>query len=313
MKKAGLIIGVALCVFVLGLGIYHTSATEASPEMAEADIEEMVSEQYPGEIASIEKRKEMHNTIYEVKLKNDAKGYTLKVDGDTGEILKIDEKALADADDSDNDNGNDEQPTADSGNNEQKGNQDMNDQDENNAEDNNKDDNENDNNQSEQTEDHSNDVNENQDNDGENNNSEKSKKTDKQTVIDIKEAMAIGLNEYSGTIKEIELDEEDGQLIYEVEIVSGNVKAEIDINAYTGEIIVVGTESTDGIDADVDSFISIEEAMEIALTEFQGTVVQVELEEEDDSYIYEIEIESDNGVKEIEIDVYSGKIVDIDN
>lgn len=331
IKKAGLIIGVALCVFVLGLGIYHTSATETSPKMSADDIEEMVSEQYPGEIDSIKKHKEKRDIIYEVKLKSDAKGYTLKVDGDTGEILKIDEKTIAEKKDSEKEKGKDQQ-TADSGKDDQKGKQEKEGKDKNNSENNqevdhskdksnenskdhnNTNDEDNDNNKSEQKEDHSKDEKEGQENKNEDNNgSGKSKESDRQTAIDIKEAMAIGLNEYSGTISEIELDEEDGQLIYELEIISGNVKAEIDINAYTGDIIVIGTESTDGIDADVDSFISIEEAIDAALNEFQGTVVEVELDDDDDGYIYEIEIESDNEEREIEIDAYSGKVVDVDD
>lgn len=277
-KKVGLIIGVSLCVFVLGLGIFQSNASETSPEMTEAEIEKMVKEQYPGEIASIEKS----HTVYKVTLNDGEKGYTLEVNGDTGEILNIDEKEIAESDDANSDTSNNE-------------------------------------------------TNENSEGDSQNNshshhekrhskgkgNKEEwhmhgKDKRGKQAVIDIRKALNIGLNEYSGTVTEIELDKEDGELIYEVEIVSGNEKAEIDINAYTGEVLLIGTENTGGINADPDSFIRIERAIGIALGEFQGTVVEVELEEEDEGYIYEVEITSGNTKKEIEIDANTGKVVDID-
>src|SRR5699024_3214105 len=100
-KKIGLIVGAALASCVLGLGIYHSSATGSSPEMTENDIKDMNTNQYPGDINNIEKQKD--GGAYEVKLENKTKGYTLKVDASTGEILKIDEDTIAKADASDKD------------------------------------------------------------------------------------------------------------------------------------------------------------------------------------------------------------------
>src|SRR5699024_2021150 len=61
----------------------------------------------------------------------------------------------------------------------------------------------------------------------------------KNTVISEQDARKIALKEFSGTIDDIELDEEDGRLIYEIEIEKGEREAEIEIDAHTGEIIVI--------------------------------------------------------------------------
>ena len=59
------------------------------------------------------------------------------------------------------------------------------------------------------------------------------------TVIDINEAVNIALNEFKGTVTDVELDEDDGRLIYEIEMESGEEEAEIEIDAYTGAILVI--------------------------------------------------------------------------
>lgn len=61
----------------------------------------------------------------------------------------------------------------------------------------------------------------------------------KQAIISIEEAKRIALEEFSGKIDDIDLDIEDGRLIYEVEIERGDEEAEMEIDAYTGEIIVI--------------------------------------------------------------------------
>jgi len=322
-KKAGLIIGVSLCVFILGLGLFQTSATEKSPEMTVEDIKEMVTNQYPGEIQSVKEGSGSQNIIYEIKLKNDTKGYTLKVDGDTGEIINIDEKTIAQADDSssdevtisekdtdkntdtDADKKKDNQGTDSKSNNDDKnsnGNNETGNKDKNTSE------NSGDKKDSEQNNEQSNSKND----EGGKKKKSNNQKQDKNTVIDIRGAISIGLKEYQGIVTEIELDTENGQLVYEVEIVSGNEKAELDINAYTGEILLISTQGSDGIEGDTSSFLNIKKIIGNALNEFPGTVVEMELDDDDDSYIYEIEIKSGNTSKEIEVDAYTGDVIDID-
>ena len=60
------------------------------------------------------------------------------------------------------------------------------------------------------------------------------------------------------------------------------------------------------------SFISVEEAIEIALEEFSGKVEEAEFDEDDGRYLYEIEIENGDKEAEFEIDAVTGEIIDME-
>lgn len=69
-----------------------------------------------------------------------------------------------------------------------------------------------------------------------------------QTVITIDQAKGIALEKVNGTINSVELDEEDGQLVYEVEIKQSQTKeAEVIINPYSGKVesITIDTDTDD--------------------------------------------------------------------
>ncbi|MFD0951687.1 PepSY domain-containing protein [Virgibacillus natechei] len=63
--------------------------------------------------------------------------------------------------------------------------------------------------------------------------------------MDLGKAEEIALNEFDGQITELELDEDDGRLMYEIEIEDGEDEAEIEIDAYTGEILVIEIDRED--------------------------------------------------------------------
>lgn len=58
-------------------------------------------------------------------------------------------------------------------------------------------------------------------------------------ILNHNEIKEIALNEFTGTITELELDEEDGQMVYEVEIENNEDEATIEIDAYTGQIVKI--------------------------------------------------------------------------
>ncbi|MBP2079832.1 PepSY domain-containing protein [Oceanobacillus polygoni] len=58
-------------------------------------------------------------------------------------------------------------------------------------------------------------------------------------------AREIALNEFAGTVVDIELDEDDGRTIYEIEIENGDDEATVEIDAYTGEILVLDIDIDD--------------------------------------------------------------------
>jgi len=61
----------------------------------------------------------------------------------------------------------------------------------------------------------------------------------KQPILSHDEATKIALAEFNGVVDEIELDEEDGKLRYEIEIENGEMEAEVVIDAYTGKVVII--------------------------------------------------------------------------
>lgn len=134
-----------------------------------------------------------------------------------------------------------------------------------------------------------------------------------------------------GTIEEIELDEDDGKLIYEVEIKTSYGEAEVDIDAYSGKVLKIekdrekntngkktssfNTENSNKQNSihTSNSPISSEQAARIALQAVgSGTIEDIELDEDDGKLIYEVEIETTYGEAEVEIDAYSGKVLEVE-
>ncbi|QGS68035.1 hypothetical protein CV093_03165 [Oceanobacillus sp. 143] len=58
-------------------------------------------------------------------------------------------------------------------------------------------------------------------------------------------ARSIAASQFSGSIVELDLDEDDGRLIYEIEMKNGDSEAEIEIDAYTGTILVIDIDHDD--------------------------------------------------------------------
>ena len=56
-------------------------------------------------------------------------------------------------------------------------------------------------------------------------------------MISSDQAKKIALNKVNGKIVEFELDEDDGRLIYEIEIKKDGREYNLEIDAYTGKII----------------------------------------------------------------------------
>lgn len=71
------------------------------------------------------------------------------------------------------------------------------------------------------------------------------KSVNKQKLISKEQAKKIALSKFNGKFEEIELDKDDGRLKYEIELKNGNQEAEIEIDAYTGEILFMSTEDDD--------------------------------------------------------------------
>lgn len=193
-KKLGISIGAVAGAMVLGLGIYHSDASQANPELSTDEIRQTVTDQYPGTITEMELEKNSNKVVYEVEVENEGKEYDIKLDGKTGEVLDLKEKEISNKEsDAENDDDADDR-------------------------------------------DDSQDNTEGNGNDNQNNTSNNENQN---TVIDLKKAEEIALKEFDGKITGLELDEDDGRQMYEIEMEKGEDEAEMEIDAYTGEILVI--------------------------------------------------------------------------
>lgn len=202
-KKIVLSVGVLAIASVLGLGIYHSNASQAEPKLSSEEIDDIVTSQYPGTITEMELEKDFNQVIYEVEITEDGKEYELKLDGNTGEVLKIKEKEMVKKQTDDTDQHPKKKQAQ------------------------------------QQANDQVDQKNQSQSETNENRPDQQDKRNQQKTVIDADEAVQIALKEFSGTVESVELDEDDLRLIYEVEIEAGDEEAEVEIDAYTGEVLVI--------------------------------------------------------------------------
>ncbi len=202
-RKIGMMIGIVLGIVVLGIGLFYSGAPQTEAAMTKDEVVEMVEKQYPGEVTDVKQEKEFKQAVYHVKITGREKEYSLKLNGDDGEVLDIKERPLKKK-------AEEKQPV-----NKEK-----------------------DKKEEKKPDKHQ----ERKDRTKEEPKITEKKKTDPKTVISPQKAGEIALKEFSGEIDEIELEEEDGRLIYEVEIERDDLEAEIEIDAYTGEIIVIEIE-----------------------------------------------------------------------
>jgi uncharacterized membrane protein YkoI len=122
-----------------------------------------------------------------------------------------------------------------------------------------------------------------------------------------------------GTVTEIDYDSSDDE--YEVEVESGSVTYELDINATTGEVVKkeIDDKKLSVVKSDAKTtsqnknFITAKEAIAIALKHSPGTVKEVELDDDDDKRAhFEIEIKDGKYEYEFEIDAITGEILDFE-
>jgi len=191
---------------VIGFVTFQSGVVNAEPKLSKEDIRNQVTSQYPGTINELEFEREGKVNIYEVEVALEGNEYDLKIHADTGEVLNLEEKAVSQKVVEENKNVETDQKTEETTAN-----------------------NRNDN-QGEKT---AEDVDPNK------------SVTPNQTVISSVEAKKIALNNFEGTIVELELDNEDSHHIYEIEVVNTNRKANIEIDGYTGKVIVMEIETDD--------------------------------------------------------------------
>lgn len=121
-------------------------------------------------------------------------------------------------------------------------------------------------------------------------------------------------SEYSGRVVEIELEHKDTHDEYEIELIDAKgIKWKIDVDAHTGEVLKRERDKRVAATADsliFEGHIPMQEIISRVEQEYNGRVVEIELERESYHDEYEIKLLDAQGVKwKIEIDAHSGELL----
>ncbi|TFB21421.1 hypothetical protein E3U55_08905 [Filobacillus milosensis] len=159
---------------------------------------------------------------------------------------------------------------------------------------------------------------------------------EKEATITKDEAISAALKEVAGKAVDTELEDEDGTVVYGVEVTDEQgKKQDVKVDAKTGKVLKVEAddeeenekgekeekEDKDGEVSDQqeqqllekEAKITAEESTTIALKEVKGQVTDTELEDEDGTVVYGIEITDDQGKKhDVKVDAKTGKVLKVD-
>ncbi|CAM3823861.1 MULTISPECIES: PepSY domain-containing protein [Mesobacillus] len=158
----------------------------------------------------------------------------------------------------------------------------------------------------------------------------------KEATITKEEAISAALKEVAGKAAGTELEDEDGTVVYGVEVTDDQGKQQdVKVDAKTGKVLKVEAdddeenekgekeekEDKDGEVSDQQeqqqlekkAKITAEESTTIALKEVKGQVTDTELEDEDGTVVYGVEITDDQGkTHDVKVDAKTGKVLKVD-
>jgi uncharacterized membrane protein YkoI len=138
---------------------------------------------------------------------------------------------------------------------------------------------------------------------GDDNPAELLKKTGITLSEAIQKAAAIAKD---GTVVGAELEEEDGKVIYSVEVAQGTKIFEVNLDAKTGDKVNTETENEDKSAVVQALKISVTQAIEAALQKKPGLAFNAEAEVEDGKPEVEVKILSDGKIFKVEVDGTTG-------
>lgn len=239
-KKMMMAIGAMAIAAVLGLIFSQNLSVSAGPDLTKAEVEDKVKAQYPGEITELELDNQGKNPVYEVEVVMEEKEYELQIDGNSGKVLKLEEKRAtktAKKNERETDKQKEKADKEDSTATKEKKESDLEMNEKANEE---KDDSERKTVIAPKQEETKQEEKQEQATKESNN-----KSNERKSTISKNKAIDIAQKQFSGTIDSIELDRDDGRLIYEIEMESSRGEAEIEIDAYTGEVLVVDIDLED--------------------------------------------------------------------
>ena len=132
-------------------------------------------------------------------------------------------------------------------------------------------------------------------------------------AISEQQAKDITLKEaQGGQITKFKLDRENGRMVYEIEVMDGNIEKDYEIDVETGAIVKLEHEQKNyGTNNSVNNpKISYEKAKEIALKNSKnGKFKEIELKHKNGVLIYDVEIAEGFADREFLIDANTGEIL----
>lgn len=233
-KKVYWGIGIALVAVAIVLGSAQYMIGTNEPLMTEEEVKQVVSSKFAGDILSSELTHANGKETYKVLIEEDAGTYVLFVDAATGKIEQLNQEEKK---------GDAKQP-------------------------------------------------------GDDENKE---------PISPEEIEQIATREGEGTVETVEYREDDKT--YKAIVAKENgKKLEIEIDGMTGK--VERTKEIEQVDEKPvsDGQISEGEAKEIALKEFKGTIVDIELDDDDGLLVYEIDMETDSQEGTVVVNAFTGEV-----
>ncbi len=116
----------------------------------------------------------------------------------------------------------------------------------------------------------------------------------------------------NGQITKFKLDRENGRMVYEIEVMDGNIERDYEIDAETGAIVKLEQEQKNhGNNNSVNNpRISYDKAKEIALKNSKnGKFKEIELKHKNGVLVYDVEIAEGFADREFLIDANTGEIL----
>ncbi|MEV8455421.1 PepSY domain-containing protein [Streptomyces sp. NPDC052095] len=135
--------------------------------------------------------------------------------------------------------------------------------------------------------------------------------------VDVKEAVAAALKAVPGTATEAELDDEDGGLVWEVDVYgSDKVRHDVTVDAGNGKVLDRHTDKDEDDDhgddrggrASGQARVSLDAAVDAALKARPGTVTSVDLDHDRDGRARHWEVGIDAKEHELTVDAASGMV-----
>lgn len=137
-----------------------------------------------------------------------------------------------------------------------------------------------------------------------------------QDMITAAEAKEIALDLYPGTIVSFEFDSDDRKPHYEIEITSETEKVDVEVDAVSSKAVITereaigkGKNDKDYAAAAKNAKISQDDAVKIAMAQFNGELHEIDIDEDDNRFVYDVELRSATEKAEFEIDMQTGEIV----